>query len=60
MTYNIYTMALNIMRKRAKYYNREENYECAVAYESCAAMLEYAMEENWDCLEQFDDYSLDR
>jgi hypothetical protein len=47
------------MRKRAEYYNRKKNYERAVAYESCAAMLEYAIAENWECLEQFDDYSLD-
>ena len=59
MIINIYTEALDIMRKRAEYYNRKKNYERAVAYESCAAMLEYAIAENWECLEQFDDYSLD-
>jgi hypothetical protein len=59
MTINIYTVALDIMRKRAEYYNRKKNYERAVAYESCATMLEYAIKENWECLEQFDDYSLD-
>lgn len=57
MTINIYTTALDIMRKRAEYYDRKKNYERAIAYKACAIMLEYAIKENWNGLEQFDIFS---
>ena len=65
MTYNIYTYAAEILKKREEYYSEESNKavshtvkQCALSeasvYNSAWWILHYAMQENWEALEQFD------
>lgn len=65
MTYNIYTYAAEILKKRKEHYDEESRNaishtvkQCALseasAYDSAWWILYYAMHENWDALEQFD------
>lgn len=66
MTYNIYTYALEILKKREEFWGEEAHKDgqsyavtCACldkagAYNSAWWMLYYAIHEDWDALEQFD------
>ena len=65
MTYNIYTRALEILKKRENYCGEQANKaeshvvkQCnlseASAYSSAWWILYYAIHENWECLDQFD------
>ena len=65
MTYNIYTYAAEILKKREEYHAEEAHNanahvvtQChlseASAYNSAWWILHYAMQENWEALEQFD------
>ena len=65
MTYNIYNYAAEILKKREEYYDEESHKaishttkQCALseasAYNSAWWILQYAMQENWEALEQFD------
>ena len=68
MTYNIFTKAQEILKNREKYFSEEAHStqshivkQCALseagAYNSAWWILQYAIEENWEALEQFDYYS---
>lgn len=48
--------ALGIIRERALFYEAEHDFARALAYMSAADILAYAMEENWECMNQFDYY----
>lgn len=67
MTYNIFTKALEILRSRTDYYDKEAEKadyytykeklaSTANAYQSAWWILYYAINENWEALEQFDCY----
>lgn len=45
--------ALGIIRERALLYQAEKDFARATAYSSAADILAYAMEENWECMNQF-------
>lgn len=64
-TYNIYTKALDILKKRELYYGEQAHKTTnhvvtqmalseASAYNSAWWILYYAIHENWECLDQFD------
>ena len=66
-TYNAYTKALNMLKKRENYWgkmahatenytNKQCNLSMASAYNSAWWILYYAMHEDWDSLDQFDYY----
>ena len=51
--------AYGLLRDRVSFYNVEAPYsdrdaDFATAYENACTMLEYAMTDNWECLNQFD------
>ena len=46
--------ALGIIRERAIFWDTEKDFARAGAYSSAADILAYAMEENWECLNQFE------
>ena len=46
--------ALGIIRDRANYYNAEKDYARAMAYDSAADILSYAMEIDWSAMNQYD------
>ena len=48
--------ALGIIRERALFYEAEQDFARALAYMSAADILDYAMEEHWECMNQFDGY----
>ena len=65
MTYDIYTKALDMLKKRELYHGAEAekatsyavkcaHLDKAGAYNSAWWILYYAIHENWECLDQFD------
>lgn len=54
MNEELIARALRMLEDRAKFWDREKNYDKAGAYESAAIILEYAMNGNLECLAQFD------
>lgn len=48
--------ALEIIRDRAKYWENHVDFTRTVCYSSAAAILAYAMEGDWEGLNQFDIY----
>ena len=43
-----------ILSDRVNYYRKIKNYEKAIAYESALSILEYMLDNNYECLSQFD------
>ena len=50
-------LAFNIIRKRS--IDPQRDYISRLPYISCRDMLSYALDENFECLAQFDDVQLD-
>jgi hypothetical protein len=66
-TYNAYTKALDMLKKRENYYGehadsaesyvvKQEMLSMAAAYHSAWWILYYAIHEDWECLDQYDYY----
>lgn len=54
---DIYIKVLKMLEARSKYWKYQwGNYSVASAYESAANMVQAAIEEDWDTLNQFDYY----
>ena len=51
--------AFKILVDRANYYESNKVYALGQAYQSAAQILEYAMDENWEALNQFDYFGED-
>ena len=51
--------AYRLLQNRADYWASQSDHSRATAYQSALTILHYAMEENWEALNQYDYYNED-